>query len=293
MATLFEIFILHEDALYAEQAAYAAFDELDRLEGELSRFLDHSDINRINNHTGKKPVRIGLDAFDCLKICQRICEDTGGAFDPTVGSLMECWLNPDRSNRNPAPEEVESARARVGMNLLELDEENHTARLKSVPLRIDLGAFGKGYALDKMAILLRDWDISLALLHGGWSSALALDAPPETEGWPVAIGDPFSGETLRTISLQNRSLSGSGLRKGLHVIDPREGAQVKESCAAWASATSAAVSDALSTAFMVMREEEIENYCQNHPGVRAYRWADQGDLLPFYKIREFGQESAV
>lgn len=288
MATTFEIFILHEDSLYAEQAAYAAFDDLDRLEGELSRFREHSDVNRINTHTTKKPLRIGLETYECLALCQQISEETGGAFDITVGSLMTCWLNPDKTRRNPSPEEIEQARTYTGMHLLELDEESHSVRLKCAPVSVDLGAFGKGYAVDKMADILREWDIDVALLHGGWSSVLALDALPEAMGWPVTISDPRSGEVLRAIELQNRSLSGSGLRKGRHIIDPRAGAPVSDARTAWAEAPSAALADALSTAFMVMTVDEIERYCAKNPDVKGYLYIDDGDLLPFYKIREFG-----
>ena len=90
MATIFEIIIEHKDSRYARQAAFAAFDELDQLEAELSRFIENSDISRINNLPAKKSLRLGLPAFECLHLCSHIYTETNGAFDITIGSLYNC-----------------------------------------------------------------------------------------------------------------------------------------------------------------------------------------------------------
>src|SRR4030043_470951 len=93
MATTFEVFIIHEDGRYARQAAQAAFDRLAPLAQQLSRYIENSDISRINNLVVGRSLRIGLDTFECLQISRRIFDQTNGAFDITVGSLMRCWLN--------------------------------------------------------------------------------------------------------------------------------------------------------------------------------------------------------
>ena len=270
MATIFEIFILHEDASYAQQAAYEAFEELDRLEQELSRFIENSDISRINNLDANRPVRVGLAAFECLKHSARIYEDTDGAFDITIGTLLKCWLNQDKTLRIPSEEKLNVARQHTGMHLLQLDEAQHTVRLLTSPVHVDLGGFGKGYAVDVMAELLRDWSIDSALIHGGSSSVLALGTPPGIKGWPLTVSSPSDRkQTLACLHLQEQALSGSGLQKGQHIIDPRTAKPVKGKCAAWASAPNAATTDALSTAFMIMTPDEIKNYCLQHQDVRA------------------------
>jgi thiamine biosynthesis lipoprotein len=129
---------------------------------------------------------------------------------------------------------------------------------------------GKGYAVDQMAKLLREWSIDVALVHGGYSSVLALDAPPDMKGWPVTLSHPGKQKTtLAKLYFHGRALSGSGLQKGQHIIDPRTGRPVKAKRAAWSSAPDAATGDALSTAFMVMDPDEIEEYCRRHPDVAA------------------------
>lgn len=270
MATTFEVFILHPDTHYAEQAAWAAFDELDRLEQQLSRFIENSDISRINILAANQPLQLGLAAFECLQLSARIHTKTNGAFDITVGTLMDCWPNNDKTIRSPSKEQLNLARRRTGMHLIELNEPHHTVQLLTCPVRIDLGGIGKGYAIDKMAELLGDWSIDTALISGGYSSALALDAPPGKNGWPVTLSNPAADrQTLARLHLENRALSGSGLRKGLHIIDPHTAQPVKAKRAAWSSAPTAAAADALSTAFMVMSPEQIKQYCERHSDVLA------------------------
>ncbi|MBW8041464.1 MAG: FAD:protein FMN transferase [Planctomycetes bacterium] len=270
MATTFEVIILHEDARYAEQAAQAAFDKLDQLEQDLSQYIENSDISRINNLTAGQSIRVSLETFECLQLSRRINAETNGAFDITIGSLMSCWLNPDKSLRIPSKEELNIARQCTGMDLFKLDESQYTVELLRDSVQIDLGGIGKGYAIDKMAELLDDWSIDVALIHGGYSSALAVGSPPGTQGWPVTLSNPRNRkQTLAGLFLKNQALSGSGVQKGRHIIDPRTARPVEGRCAAWACACDAATADALSTAFMVMSPDQVRRYCSGHPDVLA------------------------
>jgi thiamine biosynthesis lipoprotein len=283
MATTFEIYIQHDNIHYAQQAARAAFNELDHLEAELSRFIENSDISRINNLAAGQTLRIGLAAFECLQQSFKIYNETNGAFDVTIGSLLNRWLNKDKTLRSPSQAELDVARQRTGMNLIRLDEANVTIELLTSPMQIDLGGIGKGYALDKMAELLREWSIDTVLLHGGYSSVLALDAPASERGWPVTLSNPRNRkQTLCYLYLHNRAVSASGLQWGWHIIDPRQAKPVEGPTksglipsspsgwlAAWACAADAATADALSTAFMVMTPDEIRQYCSRHPQIQA------------------------
>jgi len=303
MATTFEVIILHKDARYAQQAAWAAFNELDRLEAELSRFIENSDISRINNLAAEQSLRVGLDAFECLKLGARIYAETNGAFDITIGSLLGCWLDENEKARTPSKEQLNLARERTGVHLFELDEAEHTVQVlapaillaplllakqneglrksEAAGVQIDLGGIGKGYAVDRMAEMLRDWSIDTAVIHGGYSSVLAMDAPSGRKGWPLTLSNPDNRkQTLAGLHLQGRALSGSGLQQGRHIIDPRTAQPVEGKRAAWACAPDAATADALSTAFMVMTPDEVKKYCSNHP-----------DILAMIVLEERGEEA--
>ena len=270
MATTFEIFIVHANAEYARQAGWACFTELDRLQQELSRFIENSDIRRISAFGAAEPVQVGLETFECLQIAAGVHGQTNGAFDVTVGGLMDCWLDEDKNLRSPPEDELALARRRCGMGLVQLDEDWHTVKLSIEGVKIDLGGIGKGYAVDRMGGVLDEWSIDRALIHGGSSSVLALNGPAGQKGWPITLSNPADrGEILSGINLKNQALSASGMEHGMHIIDPRKGEPVKAKLAAWAFAADAATADALTTAFMVMSEDEIAEYCAQHKETAA------------------------
>ena len=292
MATTFELFILLEDAGYARQAAAAAFAELDRLEEELSRFIENSDISRINNLAANSPLQIGPAAFESLQICANISAQTNGAFDITIGSLLDCWLGRDKKIRKPSQQELDFARRHTGSTLLQLDRTNYTVQLSASYVKIDLGGFGKGYAVDRMADLMQDWSIETVLISSGGSSVFALGAPKGTKGWPVTLSNPQNRkQTLAHLHLENRAVSGSGLQKGRHIIDPRTTLPARRRPAAWSCAPDAATADALSTAFMVMSTDRIRQYCSTHPDTLAML-ITEGQGTQKKRVLRFGQWNA-
>jgi thiamine biosynthesis lipoprotein len=248
MATVFEIFIANDNTEYAGQAARQAFAELDGLEQELSRFVSNSDVSRINNLEAGQLTQIGADTFNCLQLAVDMYKATDGAFDITLGT---------------------------GIESLHLRDDDYTVRVAKDSIRIDLGGIGKGYAVDKMAMLLRQWDIDAALIHGGYSSVRALAGPEEGHGWPVTCSSPDDKGVLELFYLQNEVLGGSGLSKGGHIINPRNGQAVQDKLATWVCMNvgdnkfPAATTDALTTAFVVMSPAQVRRYCQNHIGVWA------------------------
>ena len=279
MATTFEIITISEDERYARQAARAAFDELDRLEADLSRFIENSDISRINNLPANQPLIIGPAAFECLQHSKKMYDETNGAFDVTVGwhglpargvHRSSSIIHRRTKDEGQGTRDEMAVPRMTGTYLIRLNEAEHTVQLLTSPVQIDLGGIGKGFAVDRMAELLREWSIKAALISGGYSSILALDAPDKTNGWPVTLSNPnHRKQMLARLNLQNRALGASGIQKGGHIIDPRTARPVQGKLAAWVCVDDAVTADALSTAFMVMSPDEIEKYCEQHPEVQA------------------------
>ncbi|MBE7537635.1 MAG: FAD:protein FMN transferase [Opitutaceae bacterium] len=248
MATSFDVFIAGHPKAYARQAAEEVFLELDRLESELSRYVESSDISRANRLPRDGSTIIGEDALRCLLISAEISAATDRAFDPAYASRR----GPDDKPDDP---------------LYALDPQSHTLISLVERLHLDLGAVGKGYALDCMMERLREWDITTACVQSGGSTVLAMDPPPGNRGWPVGLGEP---PAYRSFPLMRRALSGSGLAvKGSHLIDVKSGAPASRTQRTWAFAPTAAVADALSTAFFVMTDDQIREYCRTHADIGA------------------------
>lgn len=240
MATQFQARIAGEERSYAAQTAHAAFAVADQLESLLSRFRANSEISQIAQLAPGETLRLSEPVFVCLEIAQRMELATGGAFSATAAALK---TQPDRPQWS-------------------LLKEQFSIRCDSGKLEFDLGAVGKGFALDRMAEVLREWECPAFLLVAGGSSILAGDAPPETPGWSCGLGDDNSPQRCW---LENASLSGSGLGvKGPHILNPRTGAPASLRNRAWALADTAAESDALSTACMILTEGEISEIAGNN-----------------------------
>ncbi|MBN1893639.1 FAD:protein FMN transferase [bacterium] len=269
MATVFEILIRHPDAAYARKAAFEAFLLIDRLEGEFSRFIPNSGVSRINHAGVREPVQAGADLFECLCQAMAAWERTGGAFDVTAGFFKGGRDGKDREGSETA----------IGMDALVLDKSG-LCITKTRPVMIDLGGIGKGYALDRAAGLLQEWDVETVFLHGGTSSVLARGCPDGCKGWEVTISHPGDrGRILQRFVLRNRSVSGSGVEKGFHIIDPAHRIPAREALAAWAEAGDAALADALSTAFMVMEWEDVKRLCSDDPELKAVVVKQDGAVL--------------
>jgi thiamine biosynthesis lipoprotein len=275
MACRVEVLVRGEDAA-ALAAARGALDEADRLEGILTVFRDTSDLVRVNRTAAQRPVSVAGELFDLLRRCKEIHRSTEGAFDISSTPLSRCWGFMRRDGRLPAPKEIEAARSCVALETMALDDVEQTVHFKHAGLELNLGAVGKGFALDRMGAALRAAGVSDALVSAGRSSLVALGAPDG--GWRVDLRSTMRGEVVGRVVLRDAALGTSGageqffevngVRYG-HVIDPRTGWPATGVRSASVVSDSAAEADALSTAFLVGGTVLARLYCASHPEVLA------------------------
>lgn len=268
MATQFEIRCAHADERHARQAARAAFEVVDRLERQLSRFIENSDIARINHLAAGEHTIVSYETMQCLTLAQAMWRATGGGFDIAKGT---------------------------GFETLQIVPGEFVVVATADGVSLDLGAIGKGLAVDRAVDVLEDWDVHRALIDAGQSSVIALDAPHGDAGWPLTLSEPCGGPVVVRLDARQRVLGASGIRKGDHIVHPRDQAPVRGRRAAWVSAprpvlarlseaagvepSPAAMADALSTAFMICDNTEIDAWCRDHPGVEA--WILDAALMHF------------
>jgi len=259
--------------------ASAALDLFHSLEQQLSVYRDDSEVSRLNASAADNARHVEARLFQLLVDSQQLALETEGAFDLTTNPLIELWRTCRSEARAPSDEEVTERLQCVGMHHVALDENHQTVHFTHPGVSINLGAIGKGYALDQAAELLAHEGLAVTLLHGGHSSLLARGDHNRSGGWPVGIGNPlFTNQRLGTIVLKDQAMgtSGSniqyfragGQRYG-HILDPRTGWPVENTLSVTVVAPTATLADALSTAFYVMGPAAAEVYCQHHPEVGA------------------------
>jgi len=289
MATRFELVLHGSDESVLRAAGEEALDEIARVEDELSYFRPTSQVFRINQEAAHGPVRVAPGLFRLLQQARQLSAESGNSFDITVAPLMRCWGLYTREGRVPEPGELAAARAKTGMNLVDLDDARSTVRFTREGVQLDLGSIGKGYAVERAGELLREAGVTSALLHGGTSTVLAIGTPPDKDGWMIALEHPANVKgsqehtgvlvlPLAKVSLRDESLSVSAVwgksftaadRSYGHVIDPRTGQPTEGALLSAVVLPSATESDALSTMLLTLGPEGFEQVLRLRPGMRA------------------------
>ncbi len=224
-----------------------------RWERVMSRHDPRSPVSAVNQAAGAAEV-VSPHLARVLRRARALARRTGGCFDPTVGPLVDLWQRAGRRGTAPAAHALAAARARSGWEALRVRE--HRVALARRGMSLDLGALGKGLALDEIRRALRGRGPS-ALLNFGESSLVPVGAPGR--GWMVMIRHPAGG-FVGAIRLRGRACSTSGAhgqavnvggRWRSHVIDPRSGRPLRRRAQVTVLARSAAVAEAVSTAMLV------------------------------------------
>lgn len=283
MATRFEIVLHGANPVSLRAAGEEALDEVDRIEALLSLYRPTSEIANVNARAAREPVRVSPEVFRLLERARELSAATGGAFDITIAPLVRCWGFMGGTGRMPEASEIEAVRAQIGMHLVELNPRDFTVRFVREGVMLDLGAIGKGYAIEQAVEFLHDAGVTSALLHGGTSTIHALGRPPGDAPWKIALERPPKSaedkpELLALVPLENEAMSVSavwgrhfqnGGKNYGHVIDPRTGFPTESAQMTAVVLESATETDALSTALLTQGVDGIELLHQLRPSARS------------------------
>jgi thiamine biosynthesis lipoprotein len=261
----------------APAAAEAAFQEIARLERVMSTWDPESELSRINRAPGAELQSISRDLADVTSAALDVCRESGGAFDPTVGPLLDLWQFDTDQPKRPSPDAMADARTHVGCEKISLTIDPPGIRLAG-GTSLDLGGIGKGYAVDRALGVLRAHGIRRAKMDFG-SSSLGFEGTVEG-GWHVVIADPRDHDKpLVAFRVANGSISSSGQRERSfvedgrrygHIFDPRRGVPVESPLLlVTVIAPDGARADALSTALFVMGADKGIPFVTDIPEVSA------------------------
>lgn len=286
------------DSAAARAAAASAFDRIAALDEIMSDYRVDSELTRLIERAGEGPIPVSDELFDVLQLSQRIARLSDGAYDVTVGPLVQLWREARRSATLPSDSARSEASSRTGWMLLRLEARPPTAALARDGMRLDLGGIAKGYAADEALRALRAAGLSRALIEFG-GDMVAGDPPPGQDGWRISVplgasdvmlpdsaagpSDPKTSEPADAphhIILANKALSTSGDtqqfvdiggKRYSHVVDPRTGVGLTSRVAVTVIAPKGVLSDALATALSVMGSDDgLRMIAQHFPEMEAY-----------------------
>lgn len=270
---------LFEDG--SEEALDIVFDRMAEIEERMSFNSNESEVIEVNEAAGISPVIVSEDTFEVISAAIEFADKSGGKFDPTIGPLVKLWGIGSEDASVPSDSDRKNAVQLANWKDVELNSSDFSIFLREENMELDLGAIAKGYASDEAVRLLKDNNISRAIINLG-GNVYAFGEKADSSPWKIGIQNPFStrGEYIGIVSLKNKSVVTSGVYeryfeqdgvKYHHILDSKTGFPVDNELASVTIISESSINaDAMSTVLFAAGVEEglkfIERY---YPDVDA------------------------
>jgi len=273
MGTRFNLLLPGIDKLEGDQIFSTCLQELNRLENMLSCFIPTSDISFLNKNAIHHPVEISNELLEIITSCLDYHKITEGLFDISLGNIID---------KKPGVKIRET-----GVDKIILNPQNKTIQFPNQNIKLNLGGYGKGYALSKIKDLLIKLGITSAFISFGESSVYGLGKHPYGDFWPVGIQDFYQKDkSIDAIKLVDQSVSTSGnLETENHIIHPKNGKAVTERKTVTVKLTSPIDTEVLSTALMVADSDQKKRILKSFSEVEVteVKYLDQKANIIKYK----------
>lgn len=275
MGTVFEIAAYGESREQVSAAIDKAFQEIVRMDDLMSNYKAESALSHLNRSAHLHAESISPDLYRVIERGVQLSKLSDGKFDITVAPLVNLWKAALAGDSVPSPARQQQAQACVGYDKIELIPPDHIM-FRSSCLQLDLGAIGKGYAIDRAAELLHSLRIENAFLNAGGSTIIAMGSPPKQTAWRVRLRDP-SHTIDPYVMLKNGSVSTSeqttpsilGHDSPGHIIDPSTGKPLETQFAVSVIAPTGTMSDGLSTTLLLLGPQQGKALVDRTPDVSA------------------------
>jgi thiamine biosynthesis lipoprotein len=285
MDTLIHITVYSEDKEKGQKALEEAFNTFERIHNTTNRFQKNgqtptasNDVVKINENAGTKPIAVSADTINMIERSNYFAGATGGAFDVTVGPVMDLWGFGKVEQHVPSDEEINRALSLVDYRKVQVDRNNMTVFLSQPGMSLDLGGVAKGYATDEAVKVLRQIGIQHAIINAG-GNVYALGSKPDGSPWRVGVQDP-RGEKgiIAVLNLKDKAAVTSGdyeryfEQAGVryhHIVNPATGKQARDVMQATVVSDSATDADILSTTLFVLGAKKGLSFVKELPGTGA------------------------
>jgi thiamine biosynthesis lipoprotein len=275
MGTAIHVELWGDDQVAANSAIDAVMHEMHRIDAAMSPYKESSELSRINRDAASQPVEISEELFDLLTRSIVFSELSAGAFDITYASAGH--LYDYRKRIRPTEAQLAAAREAIGYRNLELDRATRTVRFARAGVRIDLGGFAKGYAVDNGAAILARRGVRHAVVAAGGDTRMLGDR--RGRPWTIGVRDPrCPGEVVALLPLEDVAVSTSGDYERYfdagderchHLINPRTGRSPQAVRSVTVIASDGLTSEALSKTVFVLGAEQGIRIVESLSGVDA------------------------
>jgi thiamine biosynthesis lipoprotein len=276
MGTFAHILAVAQNPSQADAAIDAAFDTIYDIEHLMSDYDPNSQLSLVNREAFERPVKVDDRLFEVLTAAKLYSGLSDGAFDVTVGPVIQLWRKAKNDGAAPSPEAVAKAKEAVGYENLILDAENKTVRFAKEGMFLDLGGIAKGYAVDNAIEILQAAGLKGGMVDIGGNLRCFGTPADGKRHWLIGLQDPQKEEDiLMKLNMDDRAVATSGDyrrfvvidgQKHSHIINPATADSAQDLSSVTIIAPTAMQTDALSTAVTVMGDkkglaliEKIEN----------------------------------
>jgi thiamine biosynthesis lipoprotein len=282
MGTIFRIVLYTADRVHAQQAADAAFARIAELDNCMSDYKQTSELMRLCKQFATQvgdPVPVSDDLFFVLSRADELSRRSNGAFDVTVGPIVQLWRHARRTQELPDPKELAAARERVGYAKVKLNPQRKTVQLTTPGMLLDLGGIAKGYAADEALKLIKDkFGITRALVAAGGDITCGAPPPGKT-AWKIEVAPISKKQQPLSLALAHAAVSTSGDLEQFvviggvrysHVIDPRTGMGLTGQRSVTVIAPNGITADSMTKAVSVLPPDQALKLIDETPGTAAY-----------------------
>ncbi|MCM4151601.1 FAD:protein FMN transferase [Arenibacter sp. N53] len=279
LGTSYNIIYLAKEELDFEREIDSVFQVLN---ASLSTYIPTSDISRINS--GDSTIIVDRMFREVFELSGIVYAATDGYFDPTVGGLVNAWGFGPGAEMEMDSARVDSLLDYVGFDKVSISSENKI-KMASPGMYFDFNAIAKGYAVDRLAVMLQEKGITDYLIEVGGELVAKGENKIKAKKWVVAIDDPMMEESRsskRTVYMKDVAMASSGNyrkfkidpetgAKYVHTIDPKTGYTKNSNIlAATVMAKDCATADAFATSFMAMDLEKTKTILAQHKDLHGY-----------------------
>ncbi|MHC0440315.1 FAD:protein FMN transferase [Flavobacterium sp. 3-210] len=298
MGGRFDITIVANDSLKAEQNIDLVIAEISRIENLISDWKPTSQVSEVNQNAGIKPIKVDREVFELVQRAIKLSEITNGGFDVSFAAMDRIWKFDGSMTEMPSAEAIKKSVEKVGYKNIILDSVQSTIFLKLKGMKIGFGALGEGYATDKCRDMMIAKGIIAGIINGSGDMSTWGKQPNGTP-WKIGLTNPFNPEKLlAVVPLEQQAVTTSGSyekfvvfngKRYSHIINPATGYPATGLCSVSVFGPNAETANGLSTSLMVLGQKEGLLLLQKFPDYSCVMITDNGKVIQSknFRIKKF------